>query len=71
MQIELKKSTKIRRKFRILLENRWSKPVAAGTDTMDTDTDLSTDTELVICIRIRGTRIRVSGRFGVPVSNTM
>ena len=37
---------------------------------MDTDTDLSTDTELVICIRIRGTRIRVSGGFGVPMSNT-
>ena len=37
---------------------------------MDTDTGLSMDTELFICIRIRGTRIRVPGGFGVPVSNT-
>ena len=49
----------------------WSKPIAAGTDTMDTDMDLSTDTELVICICICGTCICVSGGFGVPVSNTM
>ena len=37
---------------------------------MDTDTGLSMDTELFICIRIRGTHIRVPGGFGVPVSNT-
>ena len=36
-----------------------------GTDIMDMDMDLATDTEVVICIRIR-----VSGRFFVPVSNT-
>ena len=37
---------------------------------MDMDKYLSTDTELVICICICGTRIHVSGRFGVPMSNT-
>ena len=37
---------------------------------MDMDTDLATDTEVVICIRICGIRIHVSGGFFVPVSNT-
>ena len=37
---------------------------------MDMDTDLSTDTEVVICIRIRGIRIHVSGGFFVLMLNT-
>ena len=37
---------------------------------MDMDTDLSTDTEVVICIHICGTRIHVSGGFFVLVLNT-
>ena len=37
---------------------------------MDMDTDLPTDTEVVICIHIRGICIRVPGRFFVPVLNT-
>ena len=41
-----------------------------GTDIMDMDMDLGMDTEVVICIRIHGIRIRVSGGFFVPVSNT-
>ena len=39
-------------------------------DTMDMDTDMTTGTEVVICIRIRGIHIRVPGGFSVPVSIT-
>jgi hypothetical protein len=34
------------------------------------DTDMTTGTEVVICIRIRGIHIRVPGGFSVPVSIT-